>query len=459
MKTLKLLEHRRLYLARDGEDTGTVVGDRTYLSAEHFDALRRFDERHAPVPNDQVFEWRSNWVKARQWVGVVQIPGLTIEILPKISPVDNSDHKAQELSSKNLLYMLSVARMLPLKERDLADLKPRQAPLLDALVRLYATHLRDELSRGREHHYISEQRNLHVLRGKLQFSQHVRHNAAHAERFFVEHDTFAADTLLNRIFKAACRRLLELCTSPAALEPLSHCLLMLDNVADTPIQPHDFDRVHITRQNERFAMLLDFSRLVLSNLSPTGSHGGARNFSLLFDMNVVYERFLTEFIRRYVLNECEGLRLYPQSRGRRKHIVRDKAGDGHLELKPDILIEYGDRTLVLDTKWKVLEPSKNERQGVAREDLYQMFGYVKRYPKARAVLLYPKTSHDLRDVDFHTDERSTGQPEGHHPATIAVRLVDLDRDLKQSRTELVSDLRAMLCELLPESRMQHRKTE
>lgn len=77
--------------------------------------LHRFDDRHAKSIGDHVFDWRfEKYVRAKSYVGVVHIPGLTVEILPKIddSPIgDGPLAEGSEMaisSRRNLLYMLSL---------------------------------------------------------------------------------------------------------------------------------------------------------------------------------------------------------------------------------------------------------------------------------------------------------------------------------------------------------------
>ena len=47
--------------------------------------LRRFDESFAGSSGHTIFDWsREKYLRAVNYVGVIQVPGLTVEILPKI---------------------------------------------------------------------------------------------------------------------------------------------------------------------------------------------------------------------------------------------------------------------------------------------------------------------------------------------------------------------------------------
>jgi 5-methylcytosine-specific restriction endonuclease McrBC regulatory subunit McrC len=159
-------EYTRLYRGSADVMTGTHRGGRLYLSDVHFRRLRNYDEARAKSEHYQIFDWRRRYAIAQQWVGVIQVPGLSVEILPKIAPraCEEKPDKQTEFSRKNLLYMLLLAGKLPIRERDLADQSAAKAPLLETLIAIFAERLFFELNRGRQHNYIRRRENLPVLK-------------------------------------------------------------------------------------------------------------------------------------------------------------------------------------------------------------------------------------------------------------------------------------------------------
>ncbi len=441
MKRLAVQEHTKI-VRRDGESTPP------YLEQRLYDRLKRFDQR-GRAEKDRVFSWGDRSARTTQWVGVIQVPGLQVEILPKIDEVDFNGKDGKETQARsNLLYMLSVAGQVPVRERDVARLASRKASLSETLAAIFADRLRHELLRGPERAYIRREENLRKFKGKLLIAQQVRRNAAHRERFYCRFEEFSEDTLMNRIFRAACRVLLNATHTPSTQDRLRHCLLLLDGVEDVFVHDELFDQITITRQNERFADVLHFCRLILQGLSPTVQAGRERSFSLLFDMNRVFEDFIAAFLKKQVMplfnNEY---RLYSQAKSQQRHLMnRDTDQGGVLLLKPDILIKSkasnGDQQFVLDTKWKQFSGK------VGRNDLYQIYAYTKRYECQRSVLLYPQVS-EAKCLDFDiimgTDGAKTGEQVG-------VRFVNLRRDLHNKRSDrdvLACDLKHIVQEGFP----------
>ena len=128
MKRIVIGEHSRLLRGEvppgSSQDSVAGVGERLY------DRLRRFDKRGRPE-SEQVFDWRDGFARTKQWVGVVQIPGLQVEILPKVDvpELSRENEETQYTARTNLLYMLAFGGTIPVRSRENARLPTRRAPL------------------------------------------------------------------------------------------------------------------------------------------------------------------------------------------------------------------------------------------------------------------------------------------------------------------------------------------
>ncbi|HQN69865.1 MAG TPA: hypothetical protein PLW19_08465, partial [Anaerolineaceae bacterium] len=70
-----------------------------------------------------------------------------------------------------------------------------------------------------------------------------------------------------------------------------------------------------------------------------------------------------------------------------------KDPDG-FRMRPDIVVSNKNKTVIVDTKWKVLSKYKDFRP--SSEDMYQMYAYGKKYEAQTVVLLYPEPA----DLEF-----------------------------------------------------------
>jgi len=296
--------------------------------------------------------------------------------------------------------MLSYAQSFRVRERDLASLKIRHAPIFEAIIKVFAERLLFELGHGLTHAYVGRQENLSFVRGKILVADHLRRNLAHRERVFVSHEEFSPDNLLNQILKAAVRVLTPITRVPWTQRCLRKTLFHLDQVSDPLLNQVDLNRLTLDRGSERFQQLAGFARLVLMGASPEPACGGFESFSLLFPMEAVFEGFIGGYIVRHA--SPLGLQrrwVHLQARRRRRWLLQRADGSGRFGLRPDILIdgEGGCPQLVLDTKWKRIMGDVEDRSGGVRQsDLYQLYAYAQRYGCQNNVLLYPKTPNIAR---------------------------------------------------------------
>lgn len=439
MKRIVIREHSRIVRLRK-EYTNVQRDGCTYLEPHLYDRLKKFDQ-HKRAEADRIFRWSDSYAQTQQWVGVVQVPGLQLEVLPKIDvPEVDGQYTVDQAARANLLYMLSIAGDIPVRSRELASLLQRRAPLSETLARLFAERLKSELLRGPERSYVQFEENVRNFKGKLLIAKHSLHNAAHRERFYCRFEEFCDDTIMNRIFRATCRHLLKSSYTPATQDLLSHCLLLLESVQDVFVHDDLFDQVVLSRQNERFADLLNFCRLVLREFSPTAQSGDVQTFSVLFDMNYVFERFVAGFLKSRVLARFPGFSLYASSKKKVLHLMSCD-GQGILPLQPDMVIQAQDgERVLLDTKWKRLSNQGN-RGGVTTSDLYQLFAYTRRYGCKRSILLYPQVP-GSKQRDFEIIDSNSK----HSGEQVGIRFVDIHRNLRTScgRDQLAGELSAII---------------
>ncbi|OGU05534.1 MAG: hypothetical protein A2075_23875 [Geobacteraceae bacterium GWC2_58_44] len=354
--------------------------------------LQSFDERWCGAGGEPIFDWNDRrFVRARNYVGVIAVPAGAIEIIPKI---DKPSAAGKVRAQHNLLYMLSMTRKIVGEDRDLATIGSQKMPLLEQLIALFATRTLAELNRGLEHNYVVQEENLNCLKGKLLIGQHVAKNSVHRERLYCRFDEFIPDTPINRILKAATRRLLFVSKVASGQKKLREITFLLDDVTDLEVAGHFFSDIHYNRSTERFKPLVNFALLILKGMSPAWSLGKDKSFSLLFPMEELFEEFVARYIHRYadffgVSREL----IHTQAAGRREWLLRrERDNCSTYRLKPDLIIDekHGQPRLIVDTKWKhLLSDAEDSKNGVSQADIYQLYAYAHRYECPDNVLLFP----------------------------------------------------------------------
>jgi 5-methylcytosine-specific restriction enzyme subunit McrC len=443
MLRVTVLERGRI--VRSDSDADSVelgTPSRRVLPQRLYDRLYRSEGAREDRGEAPVFRWRRNHGLVGPWVGVMQIPGLQLEILPKTceSASPDSEQEVRDIRS-NLMEMLLRGGLGAVRARGVADLTLKRGNLHDQLVDAFLERALFELRRGLDRGYATEEDNLATLRGKLVLSRHLALNAAQRTRFYCRHDVLTETTQISVRLKQAGRVLAARALPVALLVKCQQVLALLDDVPDLPFRQREPDPL-FTRQNERFADIYGFACMLLEGQAPDARSGEIETFSLLFDMEQVFERYIATFLASEVMPRFVDTSLYAQAKGHRFSLYRDQQ-EAVLRMAPDLLFVHetasAKRTLIVDTKWKRLSEEEGGRP--SRPDLYQLYAYLHRFDCERAYLLYPKAA-GVQARDLQALARQAGD----HVGTVGMRFVDMDRKLwtREGKMALADELSAIV---------------
>jgi 5-methylcytosine-specific restriction enzyme subunit McrC len=387
----------------------------------------------------QLFDLKLSSIRATQWVGSFGIGRFCIDVVPKIDRPDIG--KSRTGAMQNLLFMLAAADLLPVSPSSIAQMSDSGKPLIVALMDHYLRELTQEWSRGRILQYVRIAENRPYLRGKLLFQDQVRENTVHKERFYTASDEFIPDNPVSRLLKAGIR----ICEKQRMSEKVSRRAKKLAElffeVEDVTPQSIQLDRIRVNRPIARFEPLVNLAKLLLSETSAESLPCGDPAYALMFDMNVVFERFIgLEFKRSLAGSDfLVRLQVFGESL-----LTRD--GKRVFHLKPDIGVLKGSEVLcLLDTKWKSLDKTK-PNDNVSAADIYQMYAYGKQYAAPLVILVYPRTE----DLPAQVAEYRHFVKKPHEDQIIRVATVDVSRPLgkptaKQALRESLRSLIEPVC--------------
>lgn len=361
---IQVFEHKVLY-------TDEVYDD-VQFEKRHYIALSKLNVLH----NDKYFEVRHNGIKFKQYVGVIQVDGLTLEILPKI----DNDGRDESDWQKALIDMLKVTRKLKVQQVNEAHVNKQQIHLLDIYFEWFLNEVQLLLHQGLIKQYYKETGNVKALKGKLEFSGHISKNLVHKERFYTTHQVYDKDHLVHQVL---CRALgiVEKCTKGNFL--YSKCkTVQLDfpEVKSIQVNEATFAKIPKNRKTAPYATALAIARLIILNYAPNVSSGNENMLALLFDMNSLWEEYILVRLQQAV--GSRDLRVYGQ---------QSKSFWNGIGLRPDIVIESSSgvtkQCFIIDTKWKNIDYSEP-----STSDLRQMYVYNEYWNSNKAMLLYPSSS-------------------------------------------------------------------
>lgn len=342
---------------------------------------------------DGVLEHRRKDIRARGVVGVISAPGCQLEILPKIEAMGEAEGASDETLRRRLVHMLAVARDIRIDAQTAAQLGWQRDTLLEILIRLFCGKMIEAVRQGIPRRYIAHEDDLPALRGRLDVTRQFSTLAAQPQKLACRYDELSPDIAINQVMKATILKLSRLATAPDNQRSLRELSFIYADISAIPQTALRWDLITLDRTNRRWQDLLSLARLLLGERYQTTSAGTTDGHALLFEMNVLFEAYISKLLQRALAGS--GLQVTTQG-GHRNCLYEN--GIGRFRTRPDIIVRDGSKiAIVIDTKWKRMTPRIDDpKQGVSQADVYQLMAYSQIYDCDRVVLLYPH-HHGLPD--------------------------------------------------------------
>lgn len=364
---------------REWQELRVEDGSLSEAQADRLHGLAVQAARQLSLPETGVLTRTHHGLRAQQVTGILSIPGLTVEILPKIEGEDGAVRSA-------LIRMLAVAYDLRVSEGELSSLQTQRRDLLELLIRLFCERLFAAVKHGLSRQYQEREDDLPVFRGSLLVKRQLTIHAARPDRLACRYDELNENTPINRVLKTAVLRLAKIARTSENLRRLDELVSRLEH-AGTSARPLA-EPVRLDRTNTAFHSVYGLAKLFLSGDWQSTASGGPPGFSLLFPMNDLFEKFIGRSLKRALSP------LPVRLQDRRHYALRHlPGGAGAFSLRPDLVVETEYGPLIVDTKWKLLDPSVGTNHGISQADVYQMLAYAHAYGAHRLILLYPWDSH------------------------------------------------------------------
>lgn len=359
-KIINVFEHQRL-----------VVGDHPKFTEKILKQL----EKYYGVKGTPFFSLIHKGVKFNEHVGVLQVGSITINVLPKIDKTTNQD----STWAKVLISMLKFTSGIEASATSTSDLQLKSNSIFDLYLELFIHECQKLTHQGLNKRYRKITENHTALKGRLHIPGQIRENLIHKERFNVSFNVYDRNHLINQILK---KTLLVIANIPTRFDlkgKVKKLLLYFEEVGDCTVHAGIFESIHLDRNSIRYAEALGIAKLILLNYHPDLSRGHNHVLALMFDMNKLWESFITKMMKKHLR-----VRYYVKAQNQQ---VFWESKTTKKRLKPDLLLisrSNPDKRIIIDTKWKTptnIVPSD--------EDLRQIFAYNLLFESQYAILLYP----------------------------------------------------------------------
>lgn len=364
------------------------VSGYTSLPKNTFEALENFiianntgDEANATEPLSlSVRRGAGKIITARNYVGTITMTnGTVIEILPKIAGDSVSEDEARRV----FIQMLKTLRIISFKVFNMSRLNTARLSLFECFIEMFLDEVSAILKQGVNAAYTPAESNEHFYKGKLLVSQNIKHNLVNKEHFFVRYDDYTINRPENKLIKSALGLLVKMSKDSRNRNCAARLLSLFDGVDFSKNYDADFSKCFLDRRINHYKRALSWCRVFLYGNSFSSFSGSKIALALLFPMEKIFEKFVAEKFRKYI---GHGVNLKTQDSSYWLFDSPNRA----FALRPDIVLECGGHTVIMDTKWKLLS-DKAINSNISQSDMYQMYAYSMKYRADRVVLLYPRS--------------------------------------------------------------------
>ena len=155
MKSIQRYEHGTLFIDQEG------------FTRTHWNAFVKLNVLHG----GKYFDVLHNGLKFKEYVGVIQVDGLLVQINPKADKND-PDENWQDV----LLLMLKSCGHLKAQSIGNAEVRKQNINLLEVYFEYFLREVEGLVHRGLVKKYRTNSGNGKSLKGKLEFAGHLREN-------------------------------------------------------------------------------------------------------------------------------------------------------------------------------------------------------------------------------------------------------------------------------------------
>lgn len=315
-----------------------------------------------------------NGIKFNEYVGVIQVGDITIEVLPK------ADKTNEHEGWRNVLIgMLIAVGYFDTHAPTSSSLKLKPNAILNLYFGLFIKEVEYLLHTGLVKQYRKKEGNLTALKGSLQFGKHIQQNLTHQERFYVCHTTYDVEHKIHFILYKTIRLLKQIDIDADLHSRVGALLLYFPEMPNLNVSEQTFDKLSLNRKTQCYKKALDIAKLILLQYHPDVTRGKNNILALMFDMNTLWERFVYISLSKHKNRDTT---ITAQTS---KYFWQPKNGY-RSKIRPDIVIKNKDKDfcIVLDTKWKNIND-----YNPSPDDLRQMYVYHEYYNAERVALIYP----------------------------------------------------------------------
>ncbi|GAA5818804.1 MAG: 5-methylcytosine-specific restriction system specificity protein McrC [Methanobrevibacter sp. CfCl-M3] len=282
---------------------------------------------------------------------------------------------------QNIYYMLSYAYRHLKIDKDILRDSEEFENVHDLFARVLIEEIKSLVRRGFYREYVVKNQDTSNIKGKINITNTIKRRTMIYKKLNCQYDEFSINVLFNQIIKTTVEELTRFKNLNNGLKKgLKKLKPFFDDVDSIVLNKQIFKYLMWNRNNQHYNLIIDICRLVFIFKLPNDSKPGKIHFKEFIEnykkeMAKLFEKFILNFYKKefgeFKVHSPEvkwDLDInYPEENGR-EYLPK---------MKTDIVLEYGDNQLIIDTKfYKDILSNFHGNSSLNSSNLYQIFSYV-----------------------------------------------------------------------------------
>lgn len=227
-----------------------------------------------------VFKWGNRCLIAQQWVGVIDLPEYSIEILPKLAR-EIENEKCRDI----LTRMLLVAHQSPSTRKLPGSVNSKKNALTEVLISAFLGALEIYIKSGVLNAYQKVQNNIDVVKGRIVFSKQFKQNVLSPTRFYCSYSKYISDNPVNQFLATCLSQMSCISRDNDNLRRIRAAEQYFEGVQILEVRKALNLKINFNSINSSAVESYNFGYMFLSCNFMTVNAGGIAMNVMLFDMN------------------------------------------------------------------------------------------------------------------------------------------------------------------------------
>lgn len=330
-------------------------------------------------------------IYTQNYVGIIKYKNFQLDILPKM--LKRNDKRDDEYHSvmQNLSFMLSYTKKLDIKTTNYGKSDSSKNPFLEILIREFAQSLFDCLKRITPKRYVREEDNLNYMKGKLKFGENIKYNCTNQAKFYCEYDEFSENNELNQLFLFVSTCLYSVSCDSKNKKLLKHITNYFCDINFVRFDKFMAEKISLPKNQEMFKRPFNLAKMFIRHSSVDLSKNKIENITLLWDMNILFEEFIYEVIKRHT-------KFTPYYQKGKRLLIETENAKKYGNTFTDMYIEKDGEKYIIDTKYKLNSAESNDFDN---KDIYQLSTYCLINNSKNAIFIYPLENENIKEHNFN----------------------------------------------------------